>query len=45
MTEETGKFGTLVMMGYDWDDKDSWVNSLELYANELMPKVNTALGD
>ena len=45
MTEETGKFGTLVMMGYDWDDKDSWVSSLELFANELMPRVNAALGD
>ena len=44
MTEETGKFGTLVMMGYDWDDKDAWVNSLELFANELMPSVNKALG-
>ena len=45
MTEETGKFGTLVMMGYDWDDKDAWLNSLELFANELMPRVNRALGD
>lgn len=45
MTEETGKFGTLVMMGYDWDDKDAWVNSMELFANELMPRVNGALGD
>ena len=45
MAEETGKFGTLVMMGYDWDDKDAWVNSLELFANELMPKVNVAFAD
>ncbi len=45
MTEETGEFGTLVMMGYDWDDKDVWVNSMELFANELMPRVNGALGD
>ena len=45
MTEETGKFGTLVMMGYDWDDKDAWVNSLELFAKELMPKVNVAFAD
>ena len=33
------------MMGYDWDDKDAWVNSLELFAKELMPRVNGALGD
>ncbi len=45
MTEETGKFGTLVMMGYDWDEKDAWVNSTELFVKELMPRVNVALGD
>ncbi len=45
MTEETGIFGTLVIMGYDWDDKDAWVHSLELFANELMPSLNKAVGD
>ncbi len=45
MAEETGEFGTLVTMGYDWDDKDAWVNSIELFAKELMPRVNAALGN
>jgi alkanesulfonate monooxygenase SsuD/methylene tetrahydromethanopterin reductase-like flavin-dependent oxidoreductase (luciferase family) len=44
MIEETGPFGTLVMMGYDWDDKQSWVHCLELFAKELMPALNKALG-
>ncbi len=44
MMEETGPFGTLVLMGYDWDDKDSWVHSLELFAHELMPALNQAVG-
>jgi alkanesulfonate monooxygenase SsuD/methylene tetrahydromethanopterin reductase-like flavin-dependent oxidoreductase (luciferase family) len=43
MVEETGPFGTLVLMGYDWDDKPSWLRSLELFARELMPRLNKAL--
>jgi len=43
MTEETGPFGTLVLMGYDWDDKKSWVHSLELFAREVMPRLNKAV--
>lgn len=41
--EETGTFGTLVMMSYDWDDKASWLRSMELFAHELMPALNKAV--
>ena len=44
MREETGHFGTLVLMSYDWDDKESWIRSLELFAKELMPALNKAVG-
>ena len=44
LVEETGQFGTLVMMGYDWDDKQSWLHSTELFAKELIPALNKALG-
>ena len=44
MVDETGEFGTLVTMAYDWDDKDRWVHSLELFANELMPALNRSVG-
>jgi len=43
LIEETGEFGTLVLMSYDWDDKASWVHSMELFAKELMPKLNKAV--
>lgn len=43
MAEETGPFGTLVMMSYDWDDKAAWLRSLELFQTELMPALNKAL--
>jgi alkanesulfonate monooxygenase SsuD/methylene tetrahydromethanopterin reductase-like flavin-dependent oxidoreductase (luciferase family) len=44
LIEETGPFGTLVLMGYDWDDKPSWLHSMELFARELMPALNKAVG-
>ena len=44
LIDETGPFGTLVLMGYDWDDKASWVRSMELFARELMPRLNQAVG-
>jgi alkanesulfonate monooxygenase SsuD/methylene tetrahydromethanopterin reductase-like flavin-dependent oxidoreductase (luciferase family) len=43
MIEETGTFGTLVLMSYDWDDKASWLHSMDLFANELMPALNKAV--
>jgi alkanesulfonate monooxygenase SsuD/methylene tetrahydromethanopterin reductase-like flavin-dependent oxidoreductase (luciferase family) len=44
LIEETGPFGTLVLMGYDWDDKSSWLRSMELFSKELMPALNRAVG-
>jgi len=43
LIEETGLFGTLVLMSYDWDDKESWLHSMELFAGELMPALNKAV--
>jgi len=44
MVEETGTFGKLILMSYDWDDKPSWIRSMELFARELLPALNKALG-
>jgi alkanesulfonate monooxygenase SsuD/methylene tetrahydromethanopterin reductase-like flavin-dependent oxidoreductase (luciferase family) len=43
LIEETGPFGTLVLMSYDWDDKASWLRSMELFVRELMPALNKAV--
>jgi alkanesulfonate monooxygenase SsuD/methylene tetrahydromethanopterin reductase-like flavin-dependent oxidoreductase (luciferase family) len=43
LIEETGPFGTLILMGYDQDDKASWVRSTELFARELLPALNKAV--
>jgi hypothetical protein len=44
LIEEAGRFGTLVLMSYDWDDKKSWKYSTELFARVLVPALNKALG-
>jgi alkanesulfonate monooxygenase SsuD/methylene tetrahydromethanopterin reductase-like flavin-dependent oxidoreductase (luciferase family) len=43
LIEETGPFGTLVLMSYDWDDKQSWLHSMELFVREVMPALNKAV--
>ena len=43
LIEAIGTFGTLVLMSYDWDDKASWLRSMELFARELMPALNKAV--
>lgn len=44
MREETGDFGTLILLSFDWDDKKSWLHSMELFAHELMPALNREVG-
>lgn len=44
LIDECGPFGTLVLMGFDWDDKESWLRNLDLFANELMPALNREVG-
>tara|TARA_B100000029_G_scaffold480877_1_gene529357 strand:- start:545 stop:1633 length:1089 start_codon:yes stop_codon:yes gene_type:complete len=34
---EIGDFGTLVLVAHDFDDKEKWLNSLDLFANEVVP--------
>ena len=42
--EVTGEFGELVVAGMDWVDEGLSKRSLELMAEEVMPRVNAALG-
>lgn len=36
---ETGEFGTLVLVAHDWDDRQQWLRSLELFVHEVLPRV------
>ncbi|MCW2820701.1 MAG: luciferase [Marmoricola sp.] len=43
LREDTGDFGELVYAGLDWVDPDLGRRSMELMAEQVMPKVNDAL--
>jgi alkanesulfonate monooxygenase SsuD/methylene tetrahydromethanopterin reductase-like flavin-dependent oxidoreductase (luciferase family) len=44
MREETGDFGELVYAGMDWLDPQLAKRSMQLMAEEVMPRVNAAIG-
>ncbi len=44
LREQVGPFGTLVLVAHDWDDRDRWIRSLELFAREVVPAFNRAIG-
>jgi alkanesulfonate monooxygenase SsuD/methylene tetrahydromethanopterin reductase-like flavin-dependent oxidoreductase (luciferase family) len=44
MREETGEFGELVYAGMDWVDPQLAKRSMQLMAEEVMPRVNAAIG-
>ena len=35
-----GPFGTIVLGGIDWDDKPLWRNSMKLFAEQVVPKLD-----
>jgi len=39
LRDEIGHFGTLLMAGHDWDQPKLWRRSMELLANDVMPKL------
>jgi alkanesulfonate monooxygenase SsuD/methylene tetrahydromethanopterin reductase-like flavin-dependent oxidoreductase (luciferase family) len=45
LREVTGPFGELVVAGMDWVDEGLTKRSLQLMAEEVMPRVNAALGE
>ncbi|HYD06853.1 MAG TPA: LLM class flavin-dependent oxidoreductase [Reyranella sp.] len=42
--EQVGAFGTLLYCGHDWADARAMRRSMELMAEEVLPRVNKALG-
>lgn len=44
MREDTGDFGELVYAGMDWVDPALGKRSMQLMAEEVMPRVNAAIG-
>ncbi len=44
LREQVGAFGTLLYAAHDWQDPAAMKNSMRLMANEVMPRINSALG-
>jgi alkanesulfonate monooxygenase SsuD/methylene tetrahydromethanopterin reductase-like flavin-dependent oxidoreductase (luciferase family) len=44
LRERIGDFGTLLYAAHDWVDKPVMKNSMRLMAEEVMPRINHALG-
>jgi len=42
---QTGAFGSLVLVAHDWDDRQVWLRSLELFAEHVVPALNRAWHD
>ena len=40
LRQRVGEFGTLVLEAHDWDDRQRWLHSLELFAREVVPALN-----
>lgn len=39
LRDQTGGFGTLLMLAHDWDDKATWLRSMERLALDVLPAV------
>jgi limonene 1,2-monooxygenase len=42
LRETIGPFGALILTAHDWDDRDRWLRSLELFAREVAPALRKA---
>ena len=40
MTDSLGRFGTLVMVAHDWDDRILWQSSMKRLAEDIMPGLS-----
>ena len=44
LRDQVGAFGSLVLTAHDWDDAERWRVSQELFAREVVPRFNRAIG-
>ena len=40
LTDQLGRFGTLVMVAHDWDDNDLWPASMQRLAGDIMSRLS-----
>lgn len=39
LSGDVGGFGTLLVIGHEWEPRDAWVRSMSLLANEVVPRL------
>jgi alkanesulfonate monooxygenase SsuD/methylene tetrahydromethanopterin reductase-like flavin-dependent oxidoreductase (luciferase family) len=44
LRQRIGPFGSLVLVAHDWDDRQRWLHSLELFTKEVIPAFHRAIG-
>jgi alkanesulfonate monooxygenase SsuD/methylene tetrahydromethanopterin reductase-like flavin-dependent oxidoreductase (luciferase family) len=44
LRERIGAFGKLVLVAHDWDNREQWLRSLDLFAKEVVPAYSKAIG-
>ena len=44
LCDQVGAFGSLVLTAHEWDDAERWQVSQELFAREVVPRFNRAIG-
>jgi limonene 1,2-monooxygenase len=44
LQEQSGGFGTFLLMAHEWADRDATLHSYELFAREVMPRFQGSLG-
>ena len=40
LREQVGDFGNITLVAHCWDDKERWMTTYELFANEVLPALN-----
>jgi alkanesulfonate monooxygenase SsuD/methylene tetrahydromethanopterin reductase-like flavin-dependent oxidoreductase (luciferase family) len=39
VTDATGGFGTLLLMGHEWQPRQQWEHSMRLFVDEVLPRL------
>ena len=39
LREDVGGFGTLLVIGHEWEPRDAWIHSMRLLVDEVLPRL------
>ena len=40
---QVGEFGNIVLVAHDFNNREKWLRSVELFATEVLPTVNESI--